>query len=338
MAFLGELIEADGDRWKVRVHHSLKGGDQDKPNRSIDIAQGLGGVRPRSGALLLALGQRKGDQAPAQFSWTAIVLNEASYSYVARSPTVKVPVADRLAYFIRYLEHADEQIAEDAYLELGHAPLDEIAKLADRLPVDHLREWLSDVSVPPERQGLYGLLLGLAASAQNRHEVADDFWRWITAPASDFRSGFDGVLGGYLWLGENSALGRLEKRYLDDPRASVGDLRHLQRALRVYHEYGRGIPKVELLRVYRRFLDRPALAAEAVGDLSRWQDWDAFDRVASLFGRMGYADAAIERAVIGYLLACPLPAADRQIARLRTLVPDRVAEAERPEAAQSGPK
>ncbi|HEX5499041.1 MAG TPA: hypothetical protein VFX03_07440, partial [Thermomicrobiales bacterium] len=241
-------------------------------------------------------------------------MNEASYAYVARSPTLKTPVAERLSYFLSYLEHADPLVADDAYLEFGHAPFDEIAKLADRLPVDRLREWLDDESIPPERKGLYGLLLGLAARNQHRGEVADDFWRWITAPASDFRSGFDGILGGYLWIGKKAALDRLEKRYLDDPRAAVGNLRHLMTALRFYHDYVRDLSASDLANVHRRFLDRPALAAEAAGELARWQDWDSLDRVAALFSRPGYDDPAIERAVIGYLLACPLPAAGRQVA------------------------
>ncbi|MGH7139782.1 MAG: hypothetical protein ACREHD_28915, partial [Pirellulales bacterium] len=161
-----------------------------------------------------------------------------------------------------------------------------------------------------------------------RPEIGADFWRMITAPASDFRSGFDGVLGGYLWLEKEKGLARLERRYLDDSHAATGDLRHFMTALRVYHDTGREIPKNDLLRAYRRLLQRPALAATVATDLRRWQDWQALDQVASLFGRPAYDDPAIERAVIAYLLACPLPGAERQVVRLRKLVPERVAEAE----------
>ena len=339
VALLGELVSADGPRWKVHVHHTLKAARQPAPKGVMEFAPASGGdERLRPGTLLLALGSRRPADKPGEYSWTTLPLNEASYAYVARSPTLKTPVAKRLPYFLGYLEHADPLVADDVYLEFGHAPFDEIAKLADRLPVDRLREWLTDAATPPERKGLYGLLLGLAASAQGRGDLADVFWRSITSPASDFRSGFDGVLGGYLWLGKSDALARLEKRYLDDPQAATGDVRHLMAALRVYHDYGHDIPGDELLRVHRRFLDRPELAAAAVGDLRRWHDWQALDRVASLFGRPGYTEPSIERAVIGYLLACPFPAAERQVARLRKLVPERVAEAERIEAGEAAGK
>jgi hypothetical protein len=338
VAVLGEIIEADAAALKLRVHHSLKGHDPAKSKSNITISRGSATEdHPlRVGTLLLALGNQKAGQRSARFVWTTFTLNEAGYGYVARLPGMKESVSDRLAFFARYLEHDEPLVADDAYLEFGHAPFDEVARLGARLPVDRLREWLADEAIPPERKGLYGLLLGLAAAAQHRDEVADEFWQWITTPASDFRGGFDGVLGGYLWLGKNEALERLEKRYLDDVRAAVGDLRHFMTALRVYHDYGASISRDDLLAVYRRFLNRPAVAAEAVADLMRWRDWGALDAVGSLFGRPGYDDAAIERAIIRYLLACPLPDAQRQVARLRKLVPERVAEAEKLEASADG--
>ena len=177
-----------------------------------------------------------------------------------------------------------------------------------------------------------------SASSQGRTEVADDFWRWISAPASDFRSGFDGILGGYLWLGKTEALARLESRYLDDPRPRTGDLRHLLTAMRVYHDYARDVAPEEFMRVYRRFLNFPAVAALAVADLCRWQDWQSVDRVASLFAERGYDDPATDRAVIDYLLACPLAEATRHLARLKKLFPDRVAAAEGMESSTSSGK
>ncbi|HEV3340009.1 MAG TPA: hypothetical protein VG125_06620 [Pirellulales bacterium] len=333
MALLGDVIGADVSSWRLRVQRTLKAGDETDGGGSIEIPnKSTDGSRPASGELLLALGSTKGKSSARAF-WTTVPLNEASFGYVARLPLAQASVPRRLKYGLPFLEHSDPLIADDAYLEFAHAPLDEIARLADRLPVDRLRDWLADETVPADRKGLYGLLLGLAASAQGRQEIADDFWRWITAPANDFRNGFDGVLGGYLWMGKGRALARLEKRYLDDPRAGVGDVRHLLTAMRVYHDYGRDIGRDELMRAYRKFLGIPAVATLAIADLSRWHDWQSLDHVASLFGRPAYDDPATERAVIGFLLACPLPEAAGHVSRLRKLVPDRVAEAERLEQA-----
>ncbi|HWB10943.1 MAG TPA: hypothetical protein VG826_17075 [Pirellulales bacterium] len=336
MALMGDVVAADGSTWKLRVQQSVKPGEE-AAGRLIEIANRSTDGNPTPGELLLATATKR-DKPSAEVSWSIVVLNEASFAYVARSPTTRDATAKRLSYFLPFLEHADPVIAEDAYLEFAHAPLDEIGKLADRLPVDRLRDWLADADLPPERKGLYGLLLGLSASAQGRADIADDFWGWITAPASDFRSGFDGVLGGYLWMGRQEALARLEDRYLGDPPGAFGDLRHLQTAMRVYHDYGRDVALEEFMRGYRRFLDHPAVAALAVADLSRWQDWQSVDRVASIFGQPGYDDPVTDRAIIGYLLACPLPEARRRVVRLRKLLPDRVTAAERTATTTSGGK
>jgi hypothetical protein len=336
MALLGDVVAADDSSWKLRVQRALKASDETGAGHSLEIAnKSTDGNHPASGELLLALGSRKG-KSPA--FWTSVALDEASFGYVARSPLAPAPASKRLMYFLPFLEHSDPLIADDAYLEFAHAPFDEVGQLAGRLPVDRLRDWLADETVPPDRKGLYGLLLGLAALAQGRDEIADDFWRWINAPGNDFRSGFDGVLGGYLWIGKSEGLARLEKRYLDDPRARVGDVRHLLTAMRVYHDFGHDIGPDELTRAYRKFLGNSAVAALAIGDLGRWHDWQSLDRVASLFAQPSYDDPATERAVIGYLLACPLPEAAGHVARLRKLVPDRVAEAERLEQATSSGK
>ena len=67
----------------------------------------------------------------------------------------------RLAYFLKFLEHSDEQIARDAYSELSNAAYQDVAKLAAQLPREKLRKWVADQTTPQNRLALYGLMLGL---------------------------------------------------------------------------------------------------------------------------------------------------------------------------------
>ena len=129
------------------------------------------------------------------------------------------------------------------------------------------------------------------------------------------------------------ALELIEERYLANADAADGDVRHALNALRFYHEYGpktvlgASVPAERLHQAVRRVLARPEFAAAAVVDLARWQDWDALDEVVALYA--DDAPLATRRAVIGYLLSCPLPAARRELATLRERDPRGVSEAER---------
>jgi hypothetical protein len=125
------------------------------------------------------------------------------------------------------------------------------------------------------------------------------------------------------------ALDLIESRYLSNPHAADGDLRHAASALRFYQEFGRAIPAPRLRAAMRRLLDRPEFAAAVIADLARWQDWDALPQIASLYTQEPAPSTATRRAIVGYLLVCPSPAAARELERLRQFDPDGVRRYER---------
>lgn len=352
LALLGEVESiSDGD-WTVRVHRVLRGEDSLK-GKTVPIpacnrdtqSPSASGPPAEVGSLLVAFGRHKQDSSDgpptAIERWSCVTLNEAGYGYVARLPDGKLPAGDRLGYFARYLEHADPLIAEDAYGQFALAPFGDLLEAADRLSFDSLRRWLSDPRVPSARKGFYGLALAVAGGEPRRAKAANELWRAIAEPADDFRAGFDGLVGGYLLAAGQPGLERIERRFLGDPPARPGDARHVMAALRFYHEDAlgaieRGIPAERIERAYRRLLDRRELAAAAMVDLTRWEAWDALAEVVALFGRPGYDDPAIERAVFGFLLSAPSPEARRELQRLKAIAPQRCAEAEQMRLLTSG--
>jgi hypothetical protein len=252
-----------------------------------------------------------------------------AYAYLLRAPATRVDATKRLEYFARYLEHRDPLVAEDAYLEFGHAPFDQVAKAAEHLPMESIRRWIVDPRTPDARRGFYGLALGLAKEPADRAANEAVLEKLAHEPADDFRAGYDGVLGGYLLLGKERALAEIERRILANRQARPGDVRHALTALRFYREFGGdGIPDQQQRLALRRVLDQPDFAADAIIDLARWQDWESLDAVVALFQRQGYAEPATSRAVVGYLLACPEKRAAKELARLRTVDPRAVRQAE----------
>lgn len=318
-----------------QVHRLLKG---KLPGAAAVLTVPVRSSAPAKGlalAFCAAGNSAAGDAgALASDAWTLVPVSELGYSYFAHAPDLRTPGSERLRYFARYLESSDPLVAEDAYLEFGHAPYDEVAKVADRLPMDQLRGWVADPQVPERRKGFYGLALGLASDPAQRQLNIELLERLIATPppaqraGADFRSGFDGFLGGYLMLAGSRGLENLVTRFLANPEAPEGDLRHAVTALRFYHEYGRLIPPAELNAAMRCVLARPQLADQAAIDLARWGDWDALAQVAALYDRPAAGTAALRRAVVGYLLACPRREAQLALGRLRRMDPQGVAQAE----------
>jgi hypothetical protein len=308
---------------RVRTRQLIKG--ETRPvdsTHEIDAPAGLA-----VGTLLLAVRTT----SAGDVDWNVRPVDETSYAYYYRTPTLRLGTSERLRYFARYLEHRDPQIAADAFAEFARADYDQVAAVAAALDMAQVRRWLADPDVLPRRKGFYGLTLGLAERQADRAANAKLLKERILADEGDFRTGFDGLLAGYLLLEGEAALDLIDERLLKaseaDPRP--GDTRHAMTALRFYQEYGDDIPTERLAQSLRLLLARSDFAAAAIVDLARWQDWQSMDGVVACLDATDADEPATTRAVVGYLIACPTPAAAGELERLRKEHPDRTAAAER---------
>jgi hypothetical protein len=320
---------------RLRLHKILVGAARLQGMTSLSAELD---VSAQPGSLLVIFGSPASKQDPpiaqvaeqelADLRWHAVAVNEQEYGYLAKAPLLKTPTVDRLRYFARFLEHRDPLIAQDAYLEFGHASFRDVTRAADALPLGRMKDWLDAEQIPAARKGFYGMALGLAPEARDRRENAAFLEKMIVAPEDDFRAGFDGILGGYLLLRGTAGLELIESRYLANPAAADGDVRHAIIALRFYQEFGRDIPIQRLSAALGQVLARPEFAATAITDLARWNDWSSLARISRLYDEPAYSDPAIRRAIVGYLLTCPKPAARAELARVRKSDPAGVAAAE----------
>ena len=220
----------------------------------------------------------------------------------------------------RFLGHADPLIAEDAFAEFGHASFAAVAEVAPHLPFDDFRRWIADPNYPGDRKGFLGLAIGLVKEGKQR-QANRELLRRLAANSSDDFTGFDGILAGYLLIDGEPALADIDERYLANAEAAEANTWHAVRALRFYQEYGRGIAHARLCKSARLLLQRAPFAAAAITDLARWQDWDALPAIVKLYDPKSTTALATQRAIIGYLRACPNSTADVELARLRSLDP-----------------
>lgn len=281
----------------------------------------------RTSGLWLALGRPAADGGPA-LEWETLAVDEMSAAYIVRAPSTRLPVGERLKYFCRFLENPDALVADDAYAEFGRAPFDEVVKLSELLPMDSMRRWLDDPGVPELRKGFYGMALGLASNSSERAANTACLEQLLRRPASDFRSGFDGLLAGYLLLDGEKALAEIERRWLIPPGAPLGDVLHAMTALRFYHEYGRAIGSRRLAAALAHLIQRPEVAPQAIIDLARWQAWECLPQVVAA-AKPAAGDEPLGRAIVGYLLLCPSAEAAEPLAAWRRSAAGLVAEVQR---------
>ena len=320
------LGEAAGGR-TFRIVQVPQGREALGPRATLDLSTTeLASIAdaPTAGLALLL-----GKLHDGAWSWEAVAVDEASAAYFLRMPAAERPTVERLRYCAKYLEHPNEQVADDAYGEFGRASYDDVRRAADALPQAALRRWIVDPAVPERRKGFYGLALGLAPDVAERRTNAALLRRLATAAGTDFRAGFDGLLGGWLIAEGAAALDAIEARILANPQAAEGDVRHAQAALRFYVEYGRALSADRMARSTALLLDRPATAPGALADLTRARRWEFVSRAERLFVASAGDDPALDRAAIGYLLVCPEADAAAALRRVRLAQPRRYAEAER---------
>jgi hypothetical protein len=324
---LGEASpRADGKPQEYRLHVIFKGPAALKKRGSVDADS----PEAKEGrlAILFATPDDQEQQDVDRWDWSTAFANEALLGYFAAAPDLRQPAAKRLAYFAGYLEHADRDIARDAYLEFAHAPYEDVLAVADRFNFAAVRRWLVSERVPDERKGFFGLVLGLAKSEEEKAENRALLKQMILEDRSDFRAGFDGMLAGYLLLSGKSGLEQIVARYLTSSAAKHGDVRHAMSALRFYYEYGPSELRGAVAHGMIPLVDRPEFAAAAIIDLARWERWESLDRVATVYSQP-QSDGPTRRAVVAFLTVCPKPKATAILERLHSQDPNGVAAIEK---------
>ena len=277
-----------------------------KPGAAVTVTPFRGGT---PGDLFLLWGEGNG-----AVEWLPpIEFSETAWHYLTQAPAAQSPSETRLRYFTRFLEFPDDIIAEDAYREFAASRFEDIQNIAEHLPAEKLQHIIDDETVPEQRLGLYGMLLGLCGNTQSAEHLRR---RILQNPADDAALGLDGMIGGYLLLTGTAGLQLLEQQLLDSTASTFARRHALLRAIEFMWTYGGDrISRPRLQMAVRRLLDNPETAERAVITLARWQDWTIRPQLMQLAFNQSFGTSRdrriLRKAVIGYLLAAQR-AADEQ--------------------------
>ncbi len=211
---------------------------------------------------------------------------------------------ETLLYFFRYLDHPDDTIATDAYLEFARSSDQEVGEVAKRLSPAPLRKLLQDPRTPAERLGMFAFLLGSCGGNQD----ASFLEHWIKQPSERVVNVLDGVFSGYISLRPQQGWD-LAVAILADARQPFSARFAVARMLRFYHGWKPEQSRPQILRAFAVMLNDGEVADLAIEDLRTWQIWDLTPQVLAQYGKQSHAAPIARRAIIRYALCCPQPEA-----------------------------
>lgn len=302
--------EADGIRvYRMRITDVLKG-DPALKNSAVDVTS----ARELSAAenfWLVGYGEARLQWFPPD------AITSEGISYLRGLSGLPESGPQRLEYFLRFLQHTEDFIADDAYNEFAEASLKDVKGLGDKLSRDWVIDQLRDTEVPLHRRRLCWTFLSQCGIAKDTGLFDDALRQRRSDPA--FNPGMDAAISCFISLGGEQALARIEQDFLANPAAKESDCFSAVSAIRVHGTELNVIPRERLATALRHLLARPELADLVIPDLSRWGDWSAIDRMVELFQMSTEETALLKPAAVRYLKTCPLPDATAALERLRNI-------------------
>ncbi len=230
-----------------------------------------------------------------------------------------------LAFFFQYLGHKDNEIALDTYRELSQASHLELRQAAPLFDAKKLVAWLRDPKTPTYRHGLYATLLGLCG----KPEHAKVLRALIDDPELGASSGLEGFHAGYVLLKPKEAWTYLSGILKNSDQAAFAKRYTALRTCRfLYNDRPDLIDKSAVIQGIAQLLDQNDMADFAIEDFRRWQRWEMTTRVVDLFGKPGFEQIGVKRAILRFALRSPEMHAIAFVARQRMADPEWVKDTE----------
>jgi hypothetical protein len=228
-----------------------------------------------------------------------------------------------LLFFFDYLDHSDNEIANDAFQEFARSTDQEIGQVAGKLSAQKLRTWILDPRTPSYRVDLYAFLLGACGTDQDAALLRT----LLTKPKARTNDAISGTLSGYIALRPREGWD-LARTMLADSERPFKERYAVVLAVRFQHGWKPKETEAEVLRCLGGVLDQGDMADVVIEDLRRWQLWNLTDNVLAQYGKKSHSAPIMRRCVVRYALSCPKPEASLFVAAVRKLDPDMVGDVE----------
>ncbi len=290
-----------GTRTKWKIDQVLKGND--KIGVDIEFSPSVASSLPQ--VLLWNVDSWRivtaADPQLVRFLRGSLILSKS----MPAAPTIR-QFTQQLRYFLPYLEHEDNNIADSAHGKLVAAPYSALRDIADELDRKRILSWIDlQSSTNSERIARSIVLLGICGDIQDSHRIE----RWLQDSVGIDNVGYlTALLTANIELNREAAVNSIEQSFIRNPERKLAELIAAVDALRTHGQAQTSVGRDRVTSSYRLLLRyRPALAELVIDDFVRWEEWSMTPKLIEFYtsGDQPWNNALILR----YMKACPLPQA-----------------------------
>lgn len=257
------------------------------------------------------------------------IIDKEMVTYMKRSLELgDQDVVKRLEFSVKYLDHADVELANDAYREFAQVDYKDVLKWIQQTDQAALRakvtHWLSDEATPAYRYGFYGMLLGLVG----KPEDAPVFEKLVADPQSGLVTGMDGLMAGYIRAVPNAGWSYVKTQLAD---ASIPFARRYSalQAVRFIWRYQPELLQVkDIVQGLTPLIEQNDIADLVIDDFRKKQQWSLVETILKLNQLDTHNVPQIKRSILKYMLKCPHDKAKAYVAEVRKTNPALVEQAE----------
>jgi hypothetical protein len=240
------------------------------------------------------------------------VLSKLADNYVRGVAKLSSIEADRLRFFLDYIESTDELVSEDAYNEFAKTSMDSIRAIRESLNRKRLISLIQLPDIKPRLRGLCWMLLSLVGKPEDVTFCREALFKIDVTdmtPPIDLPANIACMVA----LGGESAMTEIEDRFLrfksaSEP-ASTSAVNAVVSAIRVVEQELHALSKERLSASLRMVLEREDMADYVIPDLARWEDWSAMERLDRLFYESDTDSSFVRIPIFNYMRMCPRPEA-----------------------------
>ncbi len=224
---------------------------------------------------------------------------------------------EMLLFAGKHLDHADPQIADEAFLAFARADDKLIGQVARKLAPDKLRTLIKAPELEPERLSMYAFLLGACGDASDL-----DLLRSFLKDTRNYKA-FEGILAGYITMRPQEGWAYMHELVKNETTPFL--LRYASlRTMRFFYNAKPEETGKQVMHGLGLALERADVADIAITDLRKWQRWQHTALILACYDKTSHRAPIVKNSIVRYALVCPQPEARTFIEQVRRQDPELV--------------